>query len=73
MTGAPGRNRTCDRPLRRRLLYPLSYRRLNLHRASYHKMPLRDKARCASGVLWQGCQTDRRPAQGEGRREPNLA
>ena len=22
---APGRNRTCDRPLRRRLLYPLSY------------------------------------------------
>gem|GEM_PF-5263804 len=24
--GAPGRNRTCDLPLRRRLLYPLSYR-----------------------------------------------
>ncbi len=24
-TGAPGRNRTCDRPLRRRVLYPLSY------------------------------------------------
>jgi hypothetical protein len=23
--GTPGRNRTCDLPLRRRLLYPLSY------------------------------------------------
>src|SRR3954447_13464499 len=26
--GAPGRDRTCDQPLRRRLLYPLSYGRL---------------------------------------------
>ncbi len=25
VTGTPGRNRTCDLPLRRRLLYPLSY------------------------------------------------
>ena len=25
VAGAPGRTRTCDRPLRRRLLYPLSY------------------------------------------------
>ena len=24
--GAPGRSRTCDPPLRRRMLYPLSYR-----------------------------------------------
>jgi hypothetical protein len=25
LTSAPGRTRTCDQPLRRRLLYPLSY------------------------------------------------
>jgi hypothetical protein len=29
-TGAPNTNRTCDLPLRRRLLYPLSYRGLPL-------------------------------------------
>jgi hypothetical protein len=28
--GALGRNRTCDLPLRRRLLYPLSYERMVL-------------------------------------------
>jgi hypothetical protein len=27
---APGRNRTCDLALRRRALYPLSYRRVTL-------------------------------------------
>src|SRR4051812_23457527 len=38
VSGAPGRGRTCDQPLRRRLLYPLSYGR---------RAPHGDRARCS--------------------------
>ena len=61
-SGAPGRNRTCDQPLRRRPLYPLSYGGAD-SRQSTHETGTRGQPRpLGLGPRWRPVTSATRPS-----------